>query len=74
MQKLGAALQASPGVRFVMNVVGFDILSSGAKSNAGVIFAGLEEWSKRTGKDLGINAQIGRAFGMGAQIVPGSSP
>ena len=70
MQKLGAALQASPGVRFVMNVVGFDILSSGAKSNAGVIFAGLEEWSKRTGKDLGINAQIGRAFGMGAQIVP----
>ena len=70
MTKLAAALEKNPGVTFVMNIIGFDMLSGGAKSNAGVMFIGLEDWSKRTDKALSVNAQIGRAFGMGAQLVP----
>ena len=70
MSRLAAALQENPGVKIVMNITGIDILSNGSKSNAGVMFVGLEDWSKRKSAGLGINAQIGKAFAMGAQIVP----
>lgn len=73
MTKLAVAIEKSPGVDMVMNVTGMDILSNSVKSNAGILFVGLEDWKERRAPELGINAQIGRAFALGAKIVPEAS-
>lgn len=48
-----------PGFKSSMEVIGYDLLSSSAKSNAGVIFAGLAPWSERTTPETQIGAELG---------------
>lgn len=73
MDRLADDIKKNPGVENVMAITGYDILSSGAKSNGGVMFVGLEPWSKRTSHETQINAEVGRVFGQGAMGYPEAS-
>ena len=68
--RLAENIKKSPGVENVMNITGFDILSNGAKPNAGTMFVGMKEWSDRETVETSLNAAIGRTFGMGRSITP----
>ena len=67
MEKVSADLQKTPGVRSVMSVIGYDVLSGSTKSNAGTMFVGMEDWDERTADDQQISAIIGKTFGLGAK-------
>lgn len=56
-----------PGVKGVMGVTGFDILSGGAKQNGGLAFVTLDNWDQRTSKDLSVESVMKQAFAYGAQ-------
>ncbi|WP_196592467.1 efflux RND transporter permease subunit [Pectinatus frisingensis] len=58
-------LQKIPGVADVMDVTGFDILTSSTKSSGGVVFVGLKPWDERKTPQTQINAEIGNAFKLG---------
>ena len=62
--KVANDIKAIPGVKNVMEVTGFDILSFGSKSNAGTMFIGLEDWADRKSVDLQVNAMIRKVFGV----------
>ncbi|MCH8544577.1 MAG: multidrug efflux RND transporter permease subunit [Alcanivorax sp.] len=47
---------------------GFDIIAGSLRSNAGVGFVNLADWSERTGKGQDAASLAGRFMGMGAQI------
>ena len=70
IDKVQASLKELPGVDMVMAINGFDILSFGAKSNAGTFFVGLDPWSERTTVETNINMLIGKTFGIGAKVAP----
>lgn len=63
MTKLAEEIKTHQGVENVMAITGYDVLSSGAKSNAGVMFVGLEPWAQRKTPQTQIDAQIGQIFG-----------
>lgn len=65
---LGKWIEQQDGVNDVMNVVGFSILASGAKSNAGVSFVGMKDWSERKTADLSVDALVGKIMAHGAQM------
>ena len=68
MDKLGGVMMKEiPGLQSCMLVTGFDILSGGAKPNAGVVFCGLESWDKRA---VSVSDCIGMTFGFGAKVTP----
>lgn len=70
MDKLSAAIQQNPGVQNVMEVIGFDILSNGEKSNAGTIFIGLNPWAERKDFQTQIDHEVEMVFGQGAEVIP----
>ena len=70
MDKVSAAIQEIPGIKNVMSITGFDIMSFGSKSSAGTMFIGLDGWDDRTTPDKSINALIGKTFGAGAKAAP----
>lgn len=47
---------------------GFDIIAGSLRSNAGVGFVNLADWSERTGRGQDAQSLAGRIMGMGAQI------
>lgn len=55
-----------PGVKQVMAISGYDILSGSAKSSAGTFFIGLDDWSERTVDNLQVGPIIGQIFGKAA--------
>jgi len=59
IKQIAEAIHHQPGVKTTMEISGYDLLSSAAKSNSGVIFAGLEPWSKRTTPQTQIGAELG---------------
>lgn len=59
IKQVAAAIHQQPGVKTTVEVSGYDLLSSASKSNAGVIFVGLEPWSKRTTPATQIGAELG---------------
>lgn len=63
MHELGAKLQEIPGVKYVMEVSGYDILSSAPKSSAGLIVAAMEDYDKRT---LTAQDMVPMVYGIGA--------
>ena len=74
MDRLAAVIQENPGVKMVMNVTGYDLLSGGAaKSNSGTLFIGLNSWGNRKTVETQINAEVGRVFGQGAMVTPEAS-
>lgn len=54
------------GVKAVMNITGYDTMSSGLKSSAATFFVKLDPWSDRKTTDLGINSIIGKTSMNGA--------
>lgn len=62
MDRLSEEILKQPGVGQTMAITGYDILSSASKSNAGVMFVGLDPWSQRKDPGTQINAQIGQVF------------
>ena len=73
MDNLSAMIKQNPGIKTVMSITGYDVLSSGAKSNGGTMFIGLEPWSQRKDAATQIDAEVGRVFGQGAQAFPEAS-
>ncbi|NDV12037.1 efflux RND transporter permease subunit [Crenobacter caeni] len=71
MDKFGAELQKNPAVAVVMNFAGFDILSGGNKTNAGVSFVTLKPWSERKGEDQSAFAVVKDIFRIGGSISEG---
>lgn len=47
MMELGDKIKSLPGVKYVMEVSGFDILTGAPKSSAGLIVAAMEDYDKR---------------------------
>ena len=59
-----------PGLDSAMTICGFDILSFGSKPSAGTMICGLKDWSQRKDYESSVAANVGLAFGVGAQVVP----
>ena len=55
-----------PGVKAVMNITGYDTMSSGLKSSAATFFVKLDPWADRKDSDRSINSIIGKATANGA--------
>ena len=51
-------LKDVPGISHILKVSGYDVLSSGTKSNAGTLFVCLDKWDDRTTNDLSITSII----------------
>lgn len=69
--KFSAAIRKNmKGLKNSMEICGFDILSFGSKPNAATIICGFEDWTQRKDFESSVNANIGLAFGLGAQVVP----
>ena len=73
VKRLADEVQNNPGVKNIMTVVGRDMLSNGAKSNAGALFVSMNPWEERKTADTQIDAAIRRATGQGQQTIPEAS-
>ncbi|MBO6179563.1 MAG: multidrug efflux RND transporter permease subunit [Selenomonadaceae bacterium] len=65
MDAVSKELSELSGVKNVMKIAGYDVLSSGFKSNSGTIFVGLDSWGKRTSSDLAISSIVDKANMLG---------
>ncbi|OHX12340.1 RND transporter [Chromobacterium sphagni] len=65
MDKLDAMMASNPAVKDRMSFAGFDILSGGNKTNAGVSFITLKPWSERKSPELSSMAVVKDIFGKG---------
>ncbi|QDR79389.1 efflux RND transporter permease subunit [Sporomusa termitida] len=66
--RVAAEIRQLPGVDKVIWVVGFDLLSSGAKANAATLFAGLEPWSQRRDPATQIDSLLNQVMAGGEQV------
>ncbi|MCP1289512.1 MULTISPECIES: efflux RND transporter permease subunit [unclassified Chromobacterium] len=65
MTKLDAMTSKNPAVQDVMSFAGFDILTGGNKTNAGVSFITLKPWDERKTPNLSSQAVVGDTFAKG---------
>uniref|UniRef100_UPI00059281CD efflux RND transporter permease subunit n=1 Tax=Chromobacterium haemolyticum TaxID=394935 RepID=UPI00059281CD len=65
MTKLDAMTSKNPAVKDVMSFAGFDILTGGNKTNAGVSFITLKPWDERKAPNLSSQAVVGDTFAKG---------
>ena len=70
MDKIAAAAKEQGGVKHVMSITGFDILSGGAKPSVGLVVLGMEDWSLREDPALSVASTVKKMFGVGAQLAP----
>ncbi len=68
LEKLDQAAFANPAFDDNITVTGFDVLTGGQRSNAGVSFVLLKDWSERKGPGLSAQAVTGALFGAGLGI------
>ena len=61
MDALSGEFSAIPGVKNVMKIAGYDVLSNGNKANAGTFFISLDSWSKRPTSELSIFSIVNKA-------------
>lgn len=73
MLKLSDTIMHNPGVKNAMAITGYDVLTSATKPNAGTIFIGYDDWSKRKTAETQIKNAIGMIFGEGAKVTPEAS-
>ncbi|MFV0277069.1 MAG: efflux RND transporter permease subunit [Parahaliea sp.] len=64
-KELAIKLRDLPGVRGVMDIVGYDLISGVAAPNAGLLVMELEDWAERTTPDTQLGALIGQAQAIG---------
>ncbi len=62
-------LKAMPQVEDVIAIVGFSLLDSTSESNSAFLVAKLKPFADRRGVANGVNAVIGRAYGLGQQVL-----
>ncbi|QOD82572.1 efflux RND transporter permease subunit [Chromobacterium haemolyticum] len=65
MTKLDAMTSKNRAVKDVMSFAGFDILTGGNKTNAGVSFITLKPWDERKAPNLSSQAVVGDTFAKG---------
>ena len=73
VRKLAAEVEGNPGIKNVMTVVGRDMLSNAAKSNAGALFVSMQPWADRKSSETQIDAAIARATAEGRADTPEAS-
>ena len=73
VMRLNEVVMQNPGVKNVMAINGYDILTSASKSNAGTLFIGYDDWKNRKTPETQIKAAVGTIFGEGAKITPEAS-
>ena len=66
MDAYSKELQEVPGISHILRVAGYDVLSSGTKSNAGAMFICLDNWGERTTAERSIMSIIQKANLLGA--------
>lgn len=82
MAALEKEIKELEGVKNVMNVTGYNMISSGQESKAGTLFVGLNTWGMRTRDDLSIDAIVEKVNDLGKNhpeatimaVVPPSLP
>lgn len=67
MDRLAHDLKEQAGVENVFSLTGFDLLTFGAKPNAGTMFIGLHSWGERNTPETSLGALIGKVFALGAE-------
>ena len=65
MMELGEKIQKLPGVKYVMEVSGMDILANAPKSSAGLMVAALEDYDKR---DTTVQELVPMFYGIGSKM------
>ncbi len=65
---LGNWIEQQPGVTQSMNIVGYNMLAGGAKTNGATAFVGMEDWDQREDPSLSVDALVGKIMAHGAQI------
>jgi len=65
-------LKSDKDIENSMAVAGFDILSGSQKSSGGVMFVKLKDWSERKSPEQGVNAKVGKVFGVAAGMPEGT--
>ena len=71
VDKVGDAIKAEvDGVKDVLAISGYDILSGGSKSSSGTIFVGLHPWADRTTLETNINSVITKTMEVGFVSAP----
>ena len=66
--QLTEALLRHPAVKDVMTFSGLDVLTFSLRTNTGITWVSLKDWSERTSPDLSAKAVAGYVFGIGMQI------
>ena len=73
VNRLSDDVKANAGVQNVLAVSGYDVLSGASKSNAGVLFIGLDPWGQRKSQELQLSSEINKVFKQGAMDYPEAS-
>ncbi len=71
MASVSKDIQAIPGVKDVLALSGFDLISMSVISNKGAMFIILEDWSIRTEKGIGLREIITQVYGLGLKQAKG---
>ena len=66
MNALQKEMREIDGISSVMNIAGYDILSSGIKSNTGTLFVKITPWDERTTQELAITSIIEKVNALNA--------
>jgi HAE1 family hydrophobic/amphiphilic exporter-1/multidrug efflux pump len=66
--QLTEALLAHPAVEQVMTFSGLDVLTFSLRTNTGIAWVNLKDWSERAGEELSAKGVAGYVFGLGTQV------
>ncbi len=67
-ESVSKALLQHPAVSEVMTFSGLDVLTFSLRTNTGITWVNLKDWSERKSPDLSAKAVTGYVFGLGTQI------
>ena len=62
MEAVEKDLKALPGLANILKITGYDVLSSGNKSNAGTFFVSLKNWDERKSSELGVMSIVTKVY------------
>ena len=69
--KVAAAIKENvPGVKDVISVAGYNVLSSGTKSSASTFFISMHPWAERKDFEKSVTSAIGNVFMVGNGVAP----
>ena len=69
--KVAAAIKENvPGIKDVISVAGYNIISSGTKSSAATLFISMHPWAERKDFEKSVTSAIGNVFMIGNGVAP----